>query len=155
MRYKGRFKPKNRDKYLGDITNIIYRSGLELAVMFWCDKQDGVIAWCSEDIVIPYLCPTDNRIHQYFVDFLIKFSNDQIVIVEVKPYRQTLEPILKTKKPGRRYLKETYTYIKNQAKWAAARDYAKFKGWTFEIWTESQLKERGIKVIGQFDAKSK
>lgn len=144
MNHQGRFKPKNPDKYLSDPTKIFYRSGWELSVMLWCDKQVSVIAWCSEDIVIPYLCPTDNKIHQYFVDFLIKFKNGKIALIEVKPKCQVEPPVLKTKKPGIRYKKKVFTHIKNKAKWTAAEQYATNKGWEFKVWTEATLKQLGI-----------
>ena len=36
------------------------------------------------------------------------------------------------------------TYIKNQSKWKAASEYAKDRGYHFEIWTEKELTAMGI-----------
>lgn len=36
-------------------------------------------------------------------------------------------------------LQETYTFVKNQAKWKAATEYAKDRGWEFKILTENEL----------------
>ena len=65
---KGMFKPKNPQKYRGDPTNIIYRSSFELKLMVYLDQHPEVISWGSEEIIIPYKSPIDNRYHRYFVD---------------------------------------------------------------------------------------
>jgi len=150
MKYQGQFKPKHPDKYIGNPTNIMYRSGWELSVMFWCDKKDNVVAWCSEDIQVPYLCPTDNKIHRYFVDFLIKFKSGKIVLVELKPAYQCQKPVMKTKKPGRRFANQVFAYTKNQAKWKAAKQFAESKGWEFTVWTEHTLNELNIARVGKY-----
>jgi len=72
MAYKGRFSPKNPKKYKGDPTNIIYRSGWERRVMVYVDDNPAIIEWSSEEIAIPYLCPTDDRWHRYYPDFVVK-----------------------------------------------------------------------------------
>ena len=48
MPYKGRFLPKNYQKYRGDYNNIIYRSSWELRVMKYFDEHPHVIWWASE-----------------------------------------------------------------------------------------------------------
>ena len=47
MAYQGRFKPKNPTKYMGDPTNIIYRSGWELKLMSYLDTHVNVLQWSS------------------------------------------------------------------------------------------------------------
>ena len=46
-----------------------------------------VIKWSSEEYIIPYISPVDNRPHRYYPDFYVKVRNaDNIVeewIVEV------------------------------------------------------------------------
>ena len=69
--YKGYFKPKNPKKYKGDPTNIIYRSSWECKLMIRLDEDPNVISWGSEEIIIPYRSPIDNKIHRYFVDFIV------------------------------------------------------------------------------------
>jgi hypothetical protein len=39
------------------------------------------------------------------------------------------------------------TYIKNQSKWEAAKEYAENRGWKFDIWTEKTIKGLGIKLL--------
>lgn len=145
MAYKGRFSPKNPKKYRGDPTNIIYRSLWELRVMKWLDEKQSVIEWASEEIAIPYISPEDGRWHRYFPDFLAKMQGPngqtKTVMIEVKPKHQTKEPV-KKKKITKQYIKEVVEYGKNQAKWAAAREYCLDKGYEFVIITEDHL---GIK----------
>ena len=145
MAYKGRYKPINPSKYKGDPTNIIYRSLLERRFMVYCDAKDFVLEWNSEEIVVPYKSPIDNRWHRYFVDFWIRYRNKDGVIkaslIEVKPYKQTLEPkkILTSSKPTRRYITEVMTWGVNQAKWKAATEYCLDRNWDFKLLTEREL----------------
>ena len=92
MAYKGKYRPTNPKKYKGDPTNIIYRSLWERKFMFYCDLNDNILEWGSEEFFIPYRSPLDNRVHRYFPDFYIKYikSNGSICrsIIEVKPDRQ-------------------------------------------------------------------
>ena len=75
MTYQGKFKPRNPQKYRGDSTNIIYRSGWELKLMSYLDKHPGVLLWNSEEIVIPYRSPIDGKMHRYFPDFYVEMIN--------------------------------------------------------------------------------
>jgi hypothetical protein len=138
MFHKRKFIPIFPEKYTGDPTNIIMRSSWETRFASWCDKNPSVLKWSSEETVIPYRCPTDNRIHRYFVDFKITVSTGKTYIVEVKPAAQTQPPIY----PGRqtqRYITESLTFMKNKAKWEAAIEFAKDRGWEFKIITEKEL----------------
>lgn len=147
MSYKGRFKPTNYKKYAGDPTNIIYRSLLERRFMVYCDTHPAIIEWNSEEVVVPYVSPLDNRYHRYFVDFWMKYKDKngkiKTVLIEVKPDVQTREPVRKntpTGKPTRRFLNEVMTWGVNQAKWKAAIEYAKDRNWEFKIITDKDLR---------------
>jgi hypothetical protein len=147
MSYKGRFKPTNYKKYAGDPTNIIYRSLLERRFMVYCDTNPAIIEWNSEEVVVPYVSPLDNRYHRYFVDFWMKYKdkngNVKSVLIEVKPDIQTKAPIRKNSangKPTRRFLNEVMTWGVNQAKWKAAIEYAKDRNWEFKIVTDKDLR---------------
>ena len=140
--YQGRFKPKNPKKYLGDPTNIIYRSGWELKFMRFCDSHPNVIQWGSEEVVIPYISPIDGKVHRYFTDFIVKQLNTmgkkETLIIEVKPKSQTKPPEKKSR-VTKRYLTEVKTWGVNQAKWKAADEFCKDRGWKFRIVTEDDL----------------
>ena len=139
---QGFFSPRNPKKYIGDPTNIVYRSGWEKRVMESADTNPNIKRWSSEEIVIPYKSPVDNRYHRYFVDFYVEAlrSDGETVkmLLEVKPKAQTLEPA-PAKRKTKRYITEVVTYGINQAKWKAAEEYCKDKGWQFMLITEDQL----------------
>lgn len=113
--------------------------------MKYLDENTAVIEWSSEELAIPYLCPTDNRWHRYYPDFIVKArtadGSTQTMILEVKPKKETMEP-KKQKKANRKYLTEVMTWGKNQSKWKAATEYCADRGWTFKLITEDHL---GIK----------
>lgn len=142
MSYKGTFKPTYYQKYIGDCKNIIYRSLWELKFMNYCDTNENIIKWSSEEIWIPYISPIDNRCHKYFPDFYIKYKNSDNIIkeslIEIKPKRQVAGP--KTaKKMNQKQLTEMKEFAKNQAKWSAAEEFCEDRRWTFQILTEDNL----------------
>ena len=138
MRYQGKCRPSFPRKYKGDYHNIIYRSSWEYKFMVWCDRSSSVTEWGSEEIIIPYISPADGRRHKYFPDFYVKIGRKKYM-VEVKPLRQTKQP-KKQKKQTKAYITEVVTYAINQAKWEAAREYCKDRGWEFMLITEKELK---------------
>ena len=142
MSYKGKFRPKNRKKYNGNPSEIIYRSLWELKFMNYCDNNNKIVKWSSEEIIIPYRCPTDNKIHRYFPDFYIKYKDVKgklhEKVIEVKPAKQVKEPKVQ-KRRTKKYLTEVFTYAKNKAKWEAAEDFCKDRKWEFQILTEKEL----------------
>ena len=95
MSYKGKYQPSYPKKYKGDPTNIIYRSLWERKFMVYCDLNENILEWGSEEIALPYRSPLDNRIHRYFPDFCInvKESNGSLkkYLIELKPKKQTRE----------------------------------------------------------------
>ncbi len=145
MSYKGRYTVKNKQKYAGDTSKVVYRSLWERQAFRWCEENHNVRAWNSEEIVIPYKCKTDNRLHRYFVDLLVEMRNGEVILVEIKPKKQTQPP--KGKRKTKKHLNEVTTYIKNTSKWEAAQRFAEHKGWKFQIWTEDTLKNLGIKLL--------
>ena len=145
MAYKGRYTPVNPKKYKGDPRNIVYRSLWERKFMVYCDNSTNILEWGSEEIVVPYRSPVDNRYHRYFPDFYIKYkdANGKIKksIIEIKPYKQCIEPkVQKRKTKG--YIYEVVEYAKNQAKWEAAKERCLDHGYEFKVLTENEL---GIK----------
>lgn len=144
MAYKGKFTPKNPNKYKGDPTNIIYRSRWELMVMCKFDEHPDVIEWSSEEIIIPYRSPIDNRIHRYFPDFFMRRRDangkTKAFLIEVKPKAQTVPPKVQSgKKPTKRYINEVATWGVNEAKWKMAEAYCADRGWEFIKITEDDL----------------
>lgn len=145
MSYKGKYKPKHPRKYKGDPTNIIYRSLWERKFMTYCDNNNNILEWCSEEIVLPYRSPIDNKVHRYFPDFYIKVKESNGIVkkyvIEIKPKKQCLEPKIQKRKT-KSYIYEVCEYAKNQAKWKAAKEFCKDRKWEFKVLTEDEL---GIK----------
>ena len=119
MSYKGKFRPSNPTKYKGDPTKVIYRSLWELKFMRWCDGNVNILKWSSEEVVIPYKSPIDNRYHRYFPDFYVKMKSStgkiEERLIEVKPEKQVKGPTIQ-KKRTKKYIAEVYEFAKNQAK---------------------------------------
>ena len=142
MSYKGKYQPSFPKKYKGDPQNIVYRSLWERKFMIYCDTNENILEWFSEEIAVPYRSPIDNKIHRYFPDFYIKVkeSNGSIkkYLIEIKPKKQTIEPqVQKRKTKG--YIYEVYEYAKNQAKWKAAEEWCADRGYEFKVLTEDNL----------------
>lgn len=140
---QGKFKPRNPQKYVGDPTDIVFRSSWELKYSSWCDLNPNVIQWSSETVVINYIKPTDGRVHRYFVDYWMKIKDKQgniiTYLVEVKPYAQTQPPVMSKRKKQSTLVEETNTFLINQAKWKYCREYCAKRGWKFIIITEKEL----------------
>ena len=139
---KSRYTPVYPNKYQGNSKMIICRSSWERKFCQWCDMNNSIISWASEEFSIPYVSPKDNRVHKYYPDYLIKVreKNDMIktYMVEVKPFKQTRPP--KTpKRKTKSYLTECVTYAVNQAKWKAAKEFCEDHRIEFKVVTEKEL----------------
>jgi hypothetical protein len=143
MAYSGIFKPINPKKYKGNPTRIIYRSMWEKKFMIFCDNTPSIVEWGSEEIIIPYRCPTDGRLHRYYPDFYIKVVNKEgkykKYIIEIKPKKQVAGPEKNPKRKTTAWKKSVMTYAKNRAKWEAAEEYCDDRRMNFMILTEDHL----------------
>jgi hypothetical protein len=139
---KSKYKPSNPQKYKGDYNNIICRSTWERKFCRWCDLNESIISWGSEEFFIPYVSPVDNRVHRYFPDFIIKLKEQsgkvKTYVIEVKPKKQTVPPIKKSR-VTKSFIHETKTYAVNQAKWKAAKEWCDDRLLEFKIITEDEL----------------
>ena len=140
MPYKTKFVPLNKEKYVGDVEKIMCKSLWERKLCKYLDIQDSVIKWCYECVKIPYMSPIDKKKHTYYPDFMVmlkeKTGEIKTIIVEVKPEKQTKEPANKKKKS---YKNELVTFLINEAKWKAAKEYALDRKQKFIILTEKDL----------------
>ena len=143
MTYKGRYFPTNPKKYKGNPNQIVYRSLWERKVMVYCDKNDAIIEWGSEEVIVPYLSPMDGKIHRYFPDFYMKVrqadGSTKKFIIEVKPKSQCKQPIKNPKRRTTKWFNEVKTFAINQAKWKSAREFCEDKGMEFKIFTEDHI----------------
>ena len=136
--YKGLYRPTNPKKYVGDPNRIVYRSLLERRFMLYCDRTTDITAWASEELAIKYYNPLDKKVHRYFPDFIVKTSKGKKLIIEIKPSRQCKPP--KTpKKKTKSFMRDSFEYIKNRAKWEAAISYCEDNDAEFKLITEKDL----------------
>lgn len=137
--HKGKYKPKHPEKYVGDINNIVYRSSWELSFCRWIDNNPSVKKFNMEGVVIPYVSAVDNKVHRYFVDFILEFEDrkgeTRRALVEVKPHKQTQPPV-PPKKKSKYYINEVLTYHVNMSKWKAAIEFCKKNNMDFVVLTE-------------------
>lgn len=143
--YQGKFNPRNPEKYVGNHKNIVYRSSWELKFLQWCDRNEKILRYGSEEISIPYYDPVKKKVRRYFPDAFVEIvhadGRKRKYLVEIKPKRQTMPP-KKGSKKSKTYINEVYTYATNEAKWKAAREFCEDNLLEFKIITEEEL---GIK----------
>ena len=144
--YKGRFVPRNPEKYKGNPTNIVYRSSWELKFMGYLDKNPNVLQWASEEVAIPYRSPLDGKWHRYFPDFIVRMLDRDgkkvVKMIEIKPRSQSIPPEVRQngQKITKKYLREVATYGINSAKWEAAKEFCADRNWEFVVLTEKDVK---------------
>ena len=136
--YRGLFRPNNPKKYVGNTKQIVYRSLLERRFMRYCDLNQDILYWASEELPVRYYNPLDKKYHRYFPDFVVKTVNNDKYMIEIKPSRQVAKP-KPPKKKTKSYMRESFEYIKNQAKWQAAKSYCDDNGMQFKLITEKDL----------------
>ena len=136
------FVPKNPEKYVGDPSNIICRSGIELRYMKFFDENPNILRYASEEFHIPYLSPVDKKMHRYFPDFIVevktKTGEKKTFVIEVKSFSETQPP--RKGKNTKRLLEETQTWAVNNSKWEHARNFCKKRGFHFMVLTEKEIK---------------
>jgi hypothetical protein len=139
---QGKFNLKNPDKYVGNKTPT-YRSGWEFTFMKFCDEHPAIAQWASEAVRIPYRHPFTGKHTIYVPDFFIVYADkngkQRVELIEVKPANQTNK-----EKLGRSRSNQAH-WVVNQAKWEAARAWAKQKGILFRIVTEEDIFHTGAR----------
>ena len=146
MSYKGRYTPINPKKYKGNPSRIIYRSLWERKFMVYCDTNNSILEWGSEEVIIPYLSPWDGRVHRYFPDFYIKVrehnKTTKKYIIEIKPKKQCKPPIATPKRKTKKWFSEVKTWGINEAKWKYATKWCENNGMEFKVLNEDHLNIR-------------
>lgn len=141
--HQGFYYPKNPGKFIGE--KAIYRSGLELKYFKFLDENQKCVKWNSEGIKIPYFWSGDNKWHNYYIDLAATFTDNKgnltTYIIEIKPYRQTIQPEHTPRKRQKTLLAEQVMYSQNQAKWTAAKEFARQNNLKFIILTEKDIEK--------------
>jgi hypothetical protein len=143
---QGYYTPKHPDKYVGDLTKIIYRSSWEYKMNEFLDNNPNVLRWGSEPFGIPYIHPFKKdkngkpKIARYFPDYWIQYKNKQgeVVeeIIEIKPKKQTKQS--RARNPQSK-LYEDLTFAVNIQKWKYAQEFCDKKNIKFRILTELSI----------------
>ncbi len=143
---QGYFNPSFPEKYLGDCSEIIYRSSWELKFFQFCDNTESVISWGSESTPIKYWNPILKKESTYWIDCYMatKSSDNEITkwLIEVKPNKYLTPPDAPTRlteKATLNYARHAKAYIINDAKFRAAKVYAQKNNMRFGIITENFL----------------
>jgi hypothetical protein len=126
-------KPKFREGYFQSEKcgrDFYYRSGMECEILECLEQIPGVVKWDYESIEIPYFF--EGKLHKYIPDFIITYSTGEIEIIECKPSKQTDLP-------------------KNKAKAAAAEEYCRARGWSYNYLTEVVLNKLKLKLKKGFN----
>jgi len=116
---RGRYKPRHPEKYSGNVNRITYRSLWERRFMLYCDRSPKIVQWSSEELHIPYTGP-DDRVHNYYPDFVVKTHDGRTIVVEIKPAYQK-------------------SWRVNKTKWKSARSFCSALGYEFRVLTEKEL----------------
>ena len=133
------YKPINTEKYLGRQMPIC-RSTWEYSFCRYLDYNINVKKWDSESIVIQYVDPLNPmKKRRYFPDFYIEFINGRKWVVEIKPFKETIQPTNRGKKSNKTKIYENKTWKTNTNKWKAAEIYCKRMNYKFVILTEKDL----------------
>lgn len=139
---QGVFTPVYPEKYRGNVAQIYYRSSWELAMNKFLDTNMNILRWSSEEIKIPYIKPTDGKVHHYYPDYWVEYQNrnGEVIqeIVEVKPASQVAKPTTRGK-ARKTILFEQTAWAVNQAKWTAAQKWCQDRGLRFRVITENGL----------------
>ena len=151
---QGKYVPVHPEKYRGNLDKITFRSSWELEYNKFLDNNTSILEWSSEEIAIPYIKPTTQRVHRYFPDYWVKYRNKagQIIqeIIEVKPAKEAYNAVFliehdfrsmppsKSKNPKTRTYEQLTTLV-NAAKWKAAMDFCHKYNMKFRVVTEHQL----------------
>lgn len=143
---QGYFTPSDPSKYLGDPSNIVYRSSWELKFLQYCDKNDKIVEYSAEAVSVMYFNPFLKRPATYWIDCYMATKGDDGSItkwlIEVKPNKflnPPTAPKRMTDKQTLNYARHAKAYMINAAKFEAAKNYAQENGMKFGIITENFL----------------
>ena len=141
-----RYTPLNEEKYIGKELPVC-RSSWENTFCHWCDTNPDIVKWGSEALQIPYYDPIKKKNRRYFPDFLLRIKDkdgkETNHLVEIKPYKETIPPVITKGKSEKTIIHEATAYITNQAKWKAAITHCKKHNLEFKILTEKDLFVKG------------
>lgn len=165
---QGYYKVQNKGKYVGDPSQVVYRSSWEMKFAKWCDYSPSVLRWSSEPMKIPYYDRISNmeknkkmgldnnnprnwKVRNYHTDFWVEVQKGDEVekwFVEIKPSVELKKPVPPPPnaklKDIKRFNQKAKTYLINEGKFASLNDWARKHNMKFYVFTEKTL----AKVLG-------
>lgn len=149
--YTGWYQLLNPSKFVAPIDEhmqsfkdgkVEYKSRLELKAIKYADYNKFITKWSVEPFHVKYVKPTDGKVHRYFIDLFLEFKTGDKFLVEIKSKGETVPPKPpknKTQKAMINYQRALQTYAVNEAKWKAAKEFAKSNNMKFIVLTEQEL----------------
>jgi hypothetical protein len=137
---QGKFELKHPEKYIG-LRTPTYRSSWEWAFMQFCDNNPAIQRWASESIKIPYRDPLTGKqtiyVPDFFINYVDKGGKQHAELIEVKPANQAIR-----ERVGKNKVNQAH-YVRNMAKWEAARAWCKQQGINFRVISENDIFHKG------------
>jgi len=75
---KSRYKPEYPKKYKGDPNNIICRSSWERKFCRWCDLNESILEWGSEEFFVKYFDQLQTESENISQILLLKFVSNLV-----------------------------------------------------------------------------
>jgi hypothetical protein len=130
------FDPVNPEKYKGDTIPIIMRSSWEVEFAKTCDLMPTVLSWSYESRQIPYHDPLTGKQKVYIPDFFVEVAQSdgytKHFVFEIKPMHEQKDEFARNST-------DAALIAKNNAKWAAASQWADRHSAEFVILNEADL----------------
>lgn len=149
---EGYYQVMNPNKYLGDLTKVIFRSSYEETFFRELDLDPAVICWVAEppEFKIKYYHPIKKRWASYFPDAMcVKMHGDKKIkcLIEIKPKSKLKMPV-KTKTTDSKKIasfnRRMAEFSVIDAKRKSAVDYCRMKGMIYVFITEDTVKAKKI-----------
>lgn len=145
---QGYYRVLNIDKYVGDLTKVIYRSSYEKTFYHSLDTDPIVILWCVEpqQLRIRYWNPVKRKWSYYYPDaFCVKKVGEQEIkcLLEIKPkskLNKPLQPNTRDSKKIASFKRKMDEYNVIDAKRKAAVAFCKIRGFEYVFITERTVK---------------
>lgn len=153
---QGKYNLINPSKYLGTPLDIWFRSSWEYKLYFYLDNEPRVLKWNVEGTTIPYEMMdngkwTTMRYHPDAYCEIQKLDGSiSKTLLEIKPYAETIPPVYPKRVTAKSLENHEYRmkmYIKNLAKWKAAKAFCEKRGIDFFVMTEKFFDEHQVKVF--------
>lgn len=147
---EGYYSVLNKDKYLGDLNKVIFRSSYEETLFKELDLDPAVLYWVAEppELKIRYWNPVKLRWAFYFPDVMcVKRHGDRQVkcLIEIKPkskLKLPVRPKTNDQKKLASFQKKMADYMVIDAKRKSAVEFCKQKGMLYVFITEDTVKPK-------------